>query len=115
MTSAAPPNVIATRRVMYIPGYDPVPQRAYRERYRREAAKQAACAGYDITIAPRISKGRFGWRIMAEMEGGATQTDFEVMVWADIVRASMDQGFWQAMANWRAPLGPISARARCFG
>lgn len=92
MTSAAPPNVIATRRVMYIPGYDPVPPRAYRERFRREAAKQAACADYDITIAPRRSKGRFGWRIMAEMEGGTTQTDFEVMVWADIVRASMDQG-----------------------
>lgn len=92
MTSAAPPIAIAKRRVMYIPGYDPVPPRAYRERYRRQSAKQAALSGYAIEIVPRSAKGRFGWRIAAQMEAASTTTDLEVMVWADIVRASMDQG-----------------------
>ena len=97
---------------MYIPG-DPVPPRAYRERYRREAAKQAACAGYDITIALRQIQGPLRL-IMAEMEGGTTQTDFEVMVWADISYAPpWIRGFGKL---W--PIGAhrlISARARCFG
>ena len=92
MTSAAPPIVIAKRRVMYIPGYDPVPPRAYRERYRREAAKQAALLGYTIALGPPHSKAHFGWHVSAEIEGHQTETQVAVMVWADIVRASMDQG-----------------------
>lgn len=92
MTSTAPPIVIGKRRVMYIPGYDPVPPRAYRERYRTQAAKQAALSGYALQISPRKSKGRFGWQIEARMEGAMTHTDLEVMVWADIVRGSMQQG-----------------------
>jgi hypothetical protein len=92
MTSAAPPIVIAKRRVMYIPGYDPVPPRAYRERYRREAAKQAALSGYRIALGPPHSKAHFGWHVSAEIEGRQTETQIAVMVWADIVRASMDQG-----------------------
>ena len=29
------------RRVLYLPGYDPIPPRRYRELYRREGAAQA--------------------------------------------------------------------------
>ena len=92
MTSAAPQFAIQNRRVMYIPGYDPVPPRAYRERYRSQAARQAALSGYQIGIGPRRTKGGFGWHVTARIEGALTQTDIAVLVWADIVRASMDQG-----------------------
>lgn len=92
MTSAAPKTAIATRRVMYIPGFDPVAPRAYRERYRAQAARQAALSGYAIQIGPRKSKGRFGWQIEARIEGATTHTDLDIMVWADIVRGSMQQG-----------------------
>jgi len=78
--------------VMYIPGYDPVPPRAYRERYRSQAGRQAALSDYSIAIGPPQTEGRFGWHVSAEIEGVQTETNIEVLVWADIVRGSMDQG-----------------------
>ena len=85
--------------MIYIPGYDPVPPRKYRERYRTQAAKQAALSGYSLQIGPRRGKGRFGWHVTAEIEGAQTQTEIDVMLWSDIVRGSMDQG---ALASYGA-------------
>jgi hypothetical protein len=92
MGTGTKPQTVRTRRVMYIPGYDPVPPRKYRERYRREAARQADISGYDIALAKKQGDGRFGWRVEAHIDGAATATEVEVMYWADIVRTSMTQG-----------------------
>ena len=83
---------VARRRVFYIPGYDPVPARRYREMYRREGARQAAISGYALTLSPLDEAGRHGWRVRAEIEGAAVETAVEMLVWADIVKASMAQG-----------------------
>ncbi|MDP3959612.1 MAG: hypothetical protein Q8Q26_06030, partial [Pseudorhodobacter sp.] len=80
------------RRVFYIPGYDPMPPRRYREIYRREAAAQAAVSGYQIALKPPRLKGSYGWHVIAEMEGLAAEADVEVLVWSDIVRDSMAAG-----------------------
>ncbi|MBY6200143.1 hypothetical protein KUV65_02120 [Maritalea mobilis] len=87
-----PRRRVARRRVIYIPGYDPVPPRKYRERYRREAAKQAALSGYRIEMGKARGDARFGWHVSARIEGAAVETQVEVAYWADIVRDSMDQG-----------------------
>ncbi|KNG93118.1 hypothetical protein [Pseudaestuariivita atlantica] len=86
---------VRTRRVFYIPGYDPIHPRRYRELYRTESAKQAAISGYDITLKPKSIKGGFGWRTEASMDGSVTETEFEVLVWSDIVKGSMEQGITQ--------------------
>ena len=39
-------NTVKTRRVFYIPGYDPIHPRRYRELYRTEGAAQAALSDY---------------------------------------------------------------------
>lgn len=80
------------RRVFYIPGYDPIHPRRYRELYRKEAAAQAAVSGHAITLRPKKVKGPYGWHVEALIEGGRAQADVEVLVWSDIVRGSMDQG-----------------------
>jgi hypothetical protein len=77
---------------MYIPGYDPVPPRKYRERYRREAARQAEISGYEIALTKKQNDARFGWRVEARIDGASTAAEIEVMYWADIVRNSMKQG-----------------------
>ncbi len=77
------------RRVFYIPGYDPIHPRRYRELYRKEGAAQSALSGYALTLAPKTTKGPYGWRVQGEIEGRLTQTDVEVLVWSDIVRDSM--------------------------
>lgn len=77
------------RRVFYIPGYDPIHPRRYREMYRREAAEQALISGYTIALTAQKTKGPFGWHVDSRVDDHKTATDFEVLVWSDIVRDSM--------------------------
>ena len=83
---------VTLRRVLYIPGFDPMPPRSYRERYRRAAAEQAAISGYTVTVGPRRGDARFGWHVEAAIDGQHSAAEIEVLYWADIVRASMKQG-----------------------
>ncbi|MGI3167680.1 hypothetical protein ACRARG_00905 [Pseudooceanicola sp. C21-150M6] len=81
--------IVRHRRVFYIPGYDPIHPRRYRELYRKESAAQAEISGYSLTLRPKTTKGPYGWHIEAEQDGQATGTDMEVLYWSDIVRDSM--------------------------
>lgn len=83
---------VRRRRVIYIPGFDPIHPRRYRELYRKEGADQAAISGHALTLRPRKAGGRYGWRVEAEIEGAAVTADVDVLVWSDIVRDSMAQG-----------------------
>jgi hypothetical protein len=83
---------VRRRHVFYIPGYDPIPPRRYRELYRKEAAAQAAVSGHEIALTPGAGGARFGWQVAARIEGEAVEARIEVLVWSDIVKASMAQG-----------------------
>lgn len=83
---------VVRRRVFYIPGFDPAPPRRYRELYRKEAQMQAATSGYAVEVGGRRAKGSFGWNVTTIMDGQEVRSEFEVLVWSDIVRASMDRG-----------------------
>ncbi|MCF3974548.1 hypothetical protein [Paracoccus salsus] len=80
------------RRILYIPGFDPIPPRRYRELYRRESAHQAGISGYRIAMAPRQHGPGFGWRSRGEFPEGAAENRFEVLVWDDLVQTSMQAG-----------------------
>lgn len=79
------------RRVFYIPGYDPIPPRRYRELYRKEGAAQARISGYALTLQPRATAGGYGWQVETDM-CRHTSAEVEVLVWSDIVADSMQQG-----------------------
>lgn len=87
------------RKVFYLPGYDPFPPRRYRELYRSEGALQAQISNYELSMASKIGKGPFGWTATAQMDGSVAESDFEVLIWADIVKSSMSDGilatYWQ--------------------
>ncbi|MGR1582853.1 hypothetical protein ACSSNL_15465 [Thalassobius sp. S69A] len=83
---------VRKRRVFYIPGYDPIHPRRYRELYRKEGAAQAEISGYQIDLKPKTTKGPYGWHVTGQMDDAQVEADFEVLVWSDIVRGSMDQG-----------------------
>ncbi|MFK7940309.1 MAG: hypothetical protein AB8B82_13090 [Roseovarius sp.] len=98
--SSSPDKTVRTRRVFYIPGYDPIHPRRYRELYRKESSAQAAVSGYDITLTPAAQGGaRYGWHVEGDIDAQTVSADFEVLVWSDIVRDSMEQGiaatYWQ--------------------
>ncbi|MEO1676970.1 MAG: hypothetical protein AAFU80_02300 [Pseudomonadota bacterium] len=80
------------RRVFYIPGYDPVHARRYREIYRREGAAQADMSGYTLSIKAAPDAESFGWDVSAEIEGRPVTARIEVLGWSDIVKRSMDGG-----------------------
>lgn len=79
------------RKLFYIPGYDPFHPRRYRELYRKEGAAQAALSGYELSLQPKRGGGPYGWQVAARIEDRACLTDMEVLVWTDLVRASMNQ------------------------
>lgn len=85
---------VTRRRVFYIPGYDPIPPRRYRELYRKEGAEQAAISGYGLSIASKRG-ANFGWSVEAEIDGAKTQSDIDVLVWSDIVQDSMEAGIFR--------------------
>ncbi|WP_226621353.1 SoxR reducing system RseC family protein [Alloyangia pacifica] len=80
---------VARRRVFYIPGYDPIHPRRYRELYRKEGAAQGAISGYDLSLSPKTGGGAYGWHVAAQMDGAQVAAEVEVLVWSDIVRGSM--------------------------
>ena len=88
--SQAGSDQVRRRRVFYIPGYDPIHPRRYRELYRKEGTAQAQISGYEIALKPRKSQGGlYGWTVTAQIDGQHTQADLDVLVWSDIVRDSM--------------------------
>ena len=87
--SAKRTQSVKRRRVFYIPGYDPIHPRRYRELYRKEGAAQAAISGYELALTPKTTKGNYGWNINALMDGAEVEVQIEVLVWSDIVRDSM--------------------------
>ncbi|MFP4327099.1 MAG: hypothetical protein ACLFQL_03745 [Paracoccaceae bacterium] len=80
---------VRRRRVFYIPGYDPIHPRRYRELYRKEGATQAKISGYELTLRPRRVQGAYGWLVEAGIDGARSAAEVEVLVWSDIVRDSM--------------------------
>ncbi|MGI1661435.1 hypothetical protein ACRDNQ_04265 [Palleronia sp. KMU-117] len=82
---------VMKRRVFYLPGYDPIHPRRYRELYRSEGGKQAKISGY--RIAQKAAQGdRFGWMVRGQTGRDVTVAKIEVLLWSDIVRSSMDTG-----------------------
>ncbi len=83
-------KTVSTRRVFYIPGYDPIHPRRYRELYRTESAVQAQISGYRIAQTPKQGKGPYGWHVAATIDGASVAADVDVLLWSDIVRNSME-------------------------
>jgi hypothetical protein len=86
------PGDVAKRQVFYIPGYDPIHPRRYRELYRKESALQGEISGYEIALSPKTGGARYGWQVEARIEGADVHADVDVLVWSDIVRNSMSHG-----------------------
>ncbi|SIN92913.1 hypothetical protein [Vannielia litorea] len=81
---------VARRRVVYIPGYDPFHPRRYRELYRKESAEQAKVSGYEVRQSALKGQGPFAWSVQSSVEGAVTDATVEVLLWSDIVKASMN-------------------------
>lgn len=84
-----PDQEVTRRRVFYIPGYDPIHPRRYRELYRKEAAAQGRISGYEVALIGRQGGGTYGWQVDGAIGGAEVEAEFDVLVWSDIVRGTM--------------------------
>ena len=80
---------VTKRRVFYIPGYDPIHPRRYRELFRKEGADQAKISGYKFDLEAKKEGGAYGWHASTDIDGQHTDAQVDVLIWSDIVRASM--------------------------
>ncbi|WP_134680059.1 hypothetical protein [Paracoccus ravus] len=100
------------RRVLYIPGYDPIPPRRYRELYKREGSAQARISGYDLDFGPRRDRKGFGWGVAGRFGDQTSEAEIEVLVWADIVQGSMGQSILATYDQlWRTAWAYIGSGA----
>ena len=91
MSDAAEQSV-KRRHMFYVPGYDPMVPRRYRELYRSEGKDQAEISGYELHLGPkRIETDNYGWYVKTNIDGAETETDVEILMWSDIVQTSMDK------------------------
>ena len=92
-------EAVKQRRVFYIPGYDPIHPRRYRELYRSEGKAQADISRYDLKLRPKEGGGNYGWQVDSLIDDTEVHADVEVLVWSDIVRDSMANSipatYWQ--------------------
>ncbi len=85
---------VKKRQVFYLPGYDPMPPRRYREIYRREGLAQAQISGYEISVSAKpIKNGPYCWQVDAANDGITTHSNIEFLLWNDIVQNCMGEKF----------------------
>lgn len=94
MTRDIRQHKIKTRKVFYIPGFDPLPPRRYRELYRKEGAKQAQISGYELKQKTVAKHGASTWQVQSVFGNDHVTTDFQCLIWSDLVKASMKPSFW---------------------
>jgi len=87
--TAAETGQVRRRRVFYIPGFDPIQTRRYRQFYRTEGPAQAAISGYALEVGKKPPGMAHGWTVSAQIDGEAVQAVVEVLAWADIIGGSM--------------------------
>lgn len=80
---------VRRRRVFYIPGFDPLQTRRYRQFYRSEGPRQAAVSGYALEVGAKPAGMPHGWTVRAEIDGAGVDAVVEVLAWADIIGRSM--------------------------
>lgn len=81
---------VRRRRVFYIPGFDPIQTRRYRQFYREEGPRQADISGYALEVLRGKPAGiAHGWSVRAEIDGEPVEAVVEVLAWADIIGGSM--------------------------
>ncbi len=97
------------RRILYLPGYDPIPPRRYRELYHREGRDQAEISGYQLEFGARRDRTGFGWGVRSDFAGQKSESEFEVLLWADLVQRSMGQSigatYWQLIRTAATYIG----------
>ncbi|MDD2867072.1 hypothetical protein [Neomegalonema sp.] len=88
---------VRRRRVFYMPGFDPHPDRRYHRLFREEGARQARISGYRLEVGRAVQGDhRADWSaVYADDSGAKVETDLRVWSWRDLVSARMKQPLWR--------------------
>ena len=79
--TAAETGQVRRRRVFYIPGFDPIQTRRYRQFYRTEGPAQAAISGYALQVGRKPADMAHGWTVAAQIDGESVEAVVEVLAY----------------------------------
>ncbi|NDY92664.1 hypothetical protein [Ideonella livida] len=102
--AAAPESgPVRRRQVLYVSGFDPQGPNHYHQLYQAEGRSQAALEGWTLEVGPRRKRGpqAMGWTVrwQAGPDAPATDTQFDLLRWDDVVRAHWPRGRWGLMGR----------------
>ncbi|RED13742.1 hypothetical protein [Pontivivens insulae] len=84
------PEPVRHRAVFFIPGFDPIGARRYRELYRTQGAEQADISGYSLDVKGcRAGDGPYHWRASLTDGVEESRADIFFLGWTDLIRAAM--------------------------
>jgi pimeloyl-ACP methyl ester carboxylesterase len=96
--SRDPDRPVARRILFYLPGYDPDGERRYRTLFLREIRRYARVFGVPFPCISRPVASADGlsqsWTVVAEDGAGRTRTEYDVLLWSDLVRRDMARSHW---------------------
>ena len=86
--SAAKAGRVRRRQLFYVGGFDPASARKAHGIFTEGAAQQASLAGAAAQVGPLEARGDLaaGWSVETCYGAEQTDTDYEVLIWHDIVR-----------------------------
>lgn len=81
-------NIITSRKVFYLGGFDPRGARFYHNLYKEELTKQAKITGAKFEVSKRKKSGKHisKWDISLEENDIRTETEYNFLEWDDFVR-----------------------------
>lgn len=95
-------DCIRHRHVFYLSGFDPRGASFYHRTFSNGAAKQAVLNGIQSTVSPRkkLSDISQGWKIEANDQGEAVETQYEFLRWDDIIRQNWVKSFFSIFIDF---------------
>lgn len=89
------------RHVFFLSGFDPKGAAYYHALYQRNALRQSENSRIEYTVGARkrIDGLNQSWDVSANEKGDSAQTQYEFLVWDDIVRKHWQRGAWRLIAE----------------
>ncbi len=82
---------VRKRKVFVLPGHDPISPQHHVQVYEGESAKQGEVSEFDLRVWRKKGAASYGWLAHMDIDDVNVESDFELMVWNDLVQDTMSR------------------------
>jgi hypothetical protein len=95
--------LVRKRWVFHVPGYDPAPPEAVKQRFARELKRFEQTWSVWAEVPKRHVETPESWQVEASGPNWHTQTQYRLVAWNDVIQAAAEKPVW-----WRIPHGLLA-------